>query len=163
MNKIIPQNSNFDLFAKWVYLNQNIRRTEKDGAVYFAMIDLMSEIGNALHKTDLRMRWANFKRSKDMRNMLLNLQHIHFEGRGRPVECGDYAAIIFVSTSISPEFRMWLAKQYANMSEEEQRYLFRLQSEGKALHAEEIRHLHMIGYLPTPDDDDPFSDLGYNR
>jgi hypothetical protein len=167
MNSIVPQNNDFDLFAKLIVMDQTIRRKDVNGVIYFAIIDVLSKMMDSDRDTDVRMLWGNLKRSKALRNLLLNLQHIHFGGRGRPIEGGDYETILNIVTSMSDkrptELRMYINRRMAQTSETEMRYLLRQQSEGKALAAEEIRNLHEIKYLPTYDDDDAFTDMGYNR
>lgn len=156
----------FDLFAKLIVLDKDIRRAEVDGVVYFAISDVLAKVSDNARKTAIRQFWHDLKKSPRLRNMSLNFSHIHFGGRGRPVECGDYAAVLYIAMSLPDEranlLRVYVASRIASLSEPTFKYLMRQQSEGKALAAEEIRHLYLIGHFALPDPQTPAEEIGYS-
>lgn len=169
MNSIIPHQNDFDLFAKLIAMDQSIRRVEVDGIVYFAMVDILEKMSDSNRSTNVRQFWNNFKRSKSMQEMSLNLRQLKIpsqkDGKSYQTDCGDYATVLYIATSIPDkmgrQLRQYITERMAQVSEPTMKYLLRQQLEGKALAAEEIRYLYQMGHLALPEPDNPFSDLGY--
>ena len=154
----------FDLFARLVVMDSSIRRASVDGVTYFVVQDVLLKLTDSTRKTSVRQFWHKLKKSPRLRKLSLNLRHIHFGGRGRPVECGDYAAILYIAMSLPDDkanlLRAYVADRLARMSEPKLNYLLRQQSEGRALAAEYIRHQYETGYLPMPELQTPAEEIG---
>lgn len=170
-SNIVPQQPQFDLFAKLIVMDDSIRRVEVDGTVYFAILDVLEKLSDPDRTRATRKFWSDFKKSPRMRDVSLNLGQLkipsHKDGKSYQTDCGDYAAVLYVAMSLpdrkANQLRVYVANRLAQLSEPAFRYLMRQQSEGKALNAEEIRYLYEIGHLALPDPESPDEEIGYNR
>ena len=167
MNSIVPQQNDFDLFAKLIVMDHSIRRKEVDGVVYFAITDVLSKMVDSDRKDEVRKFWNDLKKSPRTKIKSEKIRHIHFGGKGRPLDGGDYELVLYIALSLPDEraitLRAYVANRMAKLSEPTFKYLLRQQSEGKALAAEEIRYLYEIEHLALPEKESADEDLGYKR